>query len=80
MKKNSIKLKIGTDIVLDKGERLLTFKNKINGMVYYSTTKYEPVQLNSGSGFFMPVFEKPATPTQRRISYISVDALERLYV
>ena len=80
MKKNSIKLKIGTDIVLDRGERLLTFKNKINGLIYYSTTAYKPIQMNSGGGLFLPVFEKPSSPTQRRISYISMDAIERLYV
>ena len=79
-KTNSIKLKIGEDIILDKGERILTFKNKINGLIYYSTTKYKPVALGGGKGLFMPVFEKPASPNQRRISYISMDAIERLYV
>ena len=40
---SKMKLTIGKDIILDKNERLSTYRNKINGIIYYTTSKYNPV-------------------------------------
>lgn len=74
-----IKLKPGKDIILEKGERILTYRNKVNGTIYYSTTKYDPILLDDGQ-VFQPIFERPTIPSQRRIKYIKLDSLERLYL
>jgi hypothetical protein len=72
----TLKLEIGKDIFLAKGEKLLTFKNKITGEIVYSTTKYVN-QIIQGKEF-IPVFKRPSTPKERRVNLISLEALERL--
>jgi hypothetical protein len=77
--KNSTgRLEIGKDIHLEKGERLLTFKNKFNGELMYSTSKYQIV--NREGRDFIPVFKKPFTPKDRRVNLIAMDAIERIKV
>jgi phosphoenolpyruvate carboxylase len=62
-------------IPLAKGEKLLTFKNKINGIVYYSTTQYKPVVRDGQE--FLPVFQRPAPVNARQILLIAKSALEK---
>ena len=70
------RLEIGKDIILEKGEKLLTFKNKFNGELVYSTTKYENVTLDGKE--FVPVFRRPISPKDRRFNYIAADAIEKV--
>lgn len=70
------RLEIGKDIQLAKGERLLTFKNKITGEFVYSTTRYKTQNISGKD--FIPVFSKPRTPSERRVNLIAFDALERI--
>lgn len=72
------RLEIGKDIFLEKGERLLTFKNKFNGEIVYSTNLYENVYRDGKT--FIPVFRKPFNPKERRINLIAADAVERVKV
>ena len=67
---------IGTDILLDKGERLFTYKTKISGEIYYSTSKYKNNFIDGTE--FLTVFTKPRTPKERRTMMIRADALERI--
>ena len=71
------RLKIGVDIVLDKGERLITYRNKINGSIVYSTSKSEKTERDGK--VFVTVFEKPVLPNLRRNFLMSLDALERIH-
>ena len=75
--KVTTRLEIGKDIHLDKGERLFTFKNKINGEILYSTSRYEKVSRDGKD--FIPVFKKPFTPKDRRVNLIAADAIERVF-
>jgi len=68
----------GKDIYLDKGERILTYKNKVTGEIIYSTSKYT-IQNIQGKDF-IPVFKKPFNPKERRVNLIAVDAIERMKV
>ena len=70
------KLMIGKDILLDKNEKLITFRNKINGDIFYSTSKYSPV-IRDGQEF-LPVFQKSAPPKERRINFMALSALEKV--
>ena len=72
------RLEIGKDILLEKGERLFTFKNKFNGEILYSTNKYQ-IQIRDGKEF-TPVFKKPNNPRDRRVNLIASDALEKVIV
>jgi hypothetical protein len=78
--KNSTKVKLvdGEDIHLEHGERLSTFKNKVTGEVFYSSSKYETKNIQGKD--FIPVFKKPHNPKERRINLIAVDALDRIRV
>ena len=48
------RLEIGKDILLEKGEKLFTFRNKVNGEILYSSSKYEVV--NRDGKNFIPIF------------------------
>lgn len=61
---------------LRKGEVLLKFKNKINGILYYSTNKYKPVYHEGQE--MLPVFQRPALPKDRHILLVAKAALERV--
>ena len=74
----TVKLEIGKDIILAKGEKLLTYKNKITGEIVYSTSKYTHVWAD-GKEFIM-VFRKPAVPNGRRVNLMAADSLERVRV
>lgn len=65
-----------TNIPLERGEKLLTFKNKINGIVYYSTNKYKPV-FHEGQEM-MPVFQRAVAPHARHMLLVAKTALERV--
>ena len=73
-----MKLTIGKDIILAKNEKLYTYRNKINGTIYYSTNRYRST-IREGVEF-LPVFEKPRHPTERRVNFIAISALERMRV
>lgn len=64
-------------IPLRKGEVLLTFKNKINGIIYYSTNRYKPT-FHEGQEM-LPVFQRAAPPNARHLLLVSKAALERVY-
>jgi hypothetical protein len=64
-------------IPLRKGEVLLTFKNKINGIIYYSTNRYKPV-FHEGQEM-LPVFQRAAPPNARHLLLVSKAALERVF-
>ena len=68
---------MNSKIPLRKGEKLLTFKNKINGIVYYSTNRYKPV-IHEGQEM-LPVFQRAAPPNARHLLLVSKAALERVY-
>lgn len=72
------RLQDGKGIVLEKGERLATYKNIITGDILYSTNKYEKTEIQGKE--FLPVFKKPTNPRQRRVNLISLDSLERIKV
>ena len=72
------KLEIGKEIYLERGEKLLIFKNKFNGEIVYSTTKYELV--NREGRDFLPVFKKPNSPKERRVNLIAMDAVDRVRI
>lgn len=72
------KLEIGKDILLEKGERLLTFKNKFTGEIVYSTNRYE-IMTRDGRDF-IPVFKKPINPRDRRVNYMAMDSIERIRI
>jgi hypothetical protein len=63
-------------IPLLRGEKLLKFKNKINGILYYSTNNYS-IQFRDGQEF-LPVFQRPAPPRERQMLLIQKAALERV--
>ncbi len=73
-----MKLKIGKDIILDRNEKLFTYRNKINGTIYYSTSRYEPIYRDGQE--FIAVFEKPSSPLHRRVNLMASSALERVKV
>jgi hypothetical protein len=75
---SKMKLTIGKDIILDKNERLSTYRNKINGIIYYTTSKYNPV-FHDGEEF-LAVFQKPTNPYERRVNYIARAALEKVQI
>jgi hypothetical protein len=64
-----------TTIPLAKGEKLLTFKNKINGITYYSTNRYRSV-FHEGQEM-IPVFQRAAPPNARHLLLVVKSALER---
>lgn len=72
------KLEIGKDIILERGEKLLTYKNKITGEIVYSTSKYSTQNIQGKD--FLPVFKKPKSPKERRVNLIALDAIERVRV
>lgn len=72
------KLTIGKDIILEKNERLSTYRNKINGIIYYTTSKYPSVYHDGEE--FLAVFQKPTNPYQRRVNYIARSALEKVQI
>lgn len=65
------------NIPLRKGEVLLTFKNKINGIIYFSTNRYKPV-FHEGQEM-LPVFQRAAPPNARHLLLVSKAALERVF-
>ena len=65
------------NIPLRKGEVLLTFKNKINGIVYFSTNRYKPI-FHEGQEM-LPVFQRAAPPNARHLLLVSKAALERVF-
>lgn len=65
------------NIPLAKGEVLLTFKNKINGIIYYSTNRYKPM-IHEGQEM-LPVFQRAAPPHARHLLLVSKAALERVF-
>jgi hypothetical protein len=77
-KKKTEKLEIGIDIALLKGEKLFTFKTKMGGEVYYSTSRYESVFIEGTE--FLTVFPKPRNKNDRRTMLMRADALERVRV
>ena len=64
-----------TTIPLAKGEKLLTFINKINGITYYSTNRYKPI-FHEGQEM-LPVFQRAAPPNARHLLLVVKSALER---
>jgi hypothetical protein len=68
----------GKDIILEKGEKILTFKNKVTGEIVYSTTKYKTQNIQGKD--FIPVFKKPFNPKDRRVNLIAMDAIDRVKV
>jgi len=68
---------VNSNIPLRKGEKLLTFKNKINGIIYYSTNRYKPM-IHEGQEM-LPVFQRAAPPNARHLLLVSKAALERVY-
>ena len=73
---DTVRLAVGKDILLEQGERLFTFKNKFNGDILYSTSKYEVENINGKE--FIPVFRKPLNPRDRRVNLIAMDAIEKV--
>jgi hypothetical protein len=71
-----VRLAVGKDILLEQGERLFTFKNKFNGDILYSTSKYQVENINGKE--FIPVFKKPLNPKDRRVNLIAMDAIEKV--
>ena len=55
---------------------LFTFKNKFNGDILYSTSKYQVENINGKE--FIPVFKKPLNPRDRRVNLIAMDAIEKV--
>jgi hypothetical protein len=68
---------VNPSIPLRKGEVLLTFKNKINGIIYFSTNRYKPV-FHEGQEM-LPVFQRAAPPNARHLLLVSKAALERVF-
>jgi len=68
---------VNPNIPLAKGEVLLTFKNKINGIIYYSTNRYKP-RFHEGQEM-LPVFQRAAPPNARHLLLVSKAALERVF-
>jgi len=73
---DTVRLAVGKDILLEQGERLFTFKNKFNGDILYSTSKYQVENINGKE--FIPVFKKPLNPKDRRVNLIAMDAIEKV--
>lgn len=73
---DTVRLTVGKDILLEQGERLFTFRNKFNGDILYSTSKYKVENINGKE--FVPVFKKPLNPKDRRINLIAMDAIEKV--
>jgi hypothetical protein len=73
---DTVRLAVGKDILLEQGERLFTFKNKFNGDILYSTSKYQVENINGKE--FIPVFKKPLNPRDRRVNLIAMDAIEKV--
>jgi hypothetical protein len=73
-----VELVDGKDIILDRGEKIITFKNKVTGEIIYSTSKYK-IQNIQGKDF-LPVFKKPYNPKDRRVNLIAMDAIDRVKV
>jgi len=71
-----VRLAVGKDILLEQGERLFTFKNKFNGDILYSTSKYQVENINGKE--FIPVFKKPLNAKDRRVNLIAMDAIEKV--
>ena len=69
-------MKSSNGFPLAKGEVLLKFRNKINGIEYYSTNRYKPVYHEGQE--MLPVFQRPAPPRQRQVLLIAKAALERI--
>jgi hypothetical protein len=75
------RLEVGKDIILQKGERLVTYKNKITGEYVYSTSLYTSVYREGKE--FIPVFKvtiKPLEIKNRRVNLIAADAIERVKI
>lgn len=72
------KLTIGKDISLVKGEKLQTYRNRINGEIVYSTNKYTSKTIDGVE--FLMVFPKPKTPSARKVNLMKKDQLERISV
>lgn len=70
------KLTIGKDISLAKGEKLQTYRNRINGEIIYSTNKCGSKVIDGVE--FLEVFPKPKTPSERRVNLMKKDQLERV--
>ena len=73
---DTVRLAVGKDILLEQGERLFTFRNKFNGDILYSTSKYQVENINGKE--FIPVFKKPLNPRDRRVNLIAMDAIEKV--
>jgi len=73
---DTVRLAVGKDILLEQGERLFTFKNKFNGDILYSTSKYQVENINGKE--FIPVFKKPLNAKDRRVNLIAMDAIEKV--
>ena len=73
-----MKLTVGKDITLLDGEKLLTYRNRINGEILYTTNKYNPKVIDGVE--FMMVFTKPTSPKNRRECWMRKDTLERVSV
>lgn len=72
------KLMIGKDISLAKGEKLQTYRNRINGEILYSTNRCG-IKVIDGVEF-LEVFPKPKIPSERRVNLMKKDQLERVTV
>jgi len=73
-----MKLTIGKDIALAKGEKLQTYRNRINGEVLYSTNMLGSKTIDGVE--FLMVFPKPKSPRDRRVNLMKKDQLERVSV
>lgn len=73
-----MKLENGKDIILGKGEKIQTYKNKFNGEVFYSSNLYETAIIDGNE--FLKVFPKPISPSIRRINLMRKDLLERIFL
>ncbi len=74
--KTPAKLITGKDIILERDERLITYKSKINSTIFYSTNKYKSKIVDGKE--FIAVFEKPLNPNDRKVKYIAESSLERV--
>jgi hypothetical protein len=71
-----LRLKVGKDIALAKGERLETYRNKINGEIYYTTNIHGSKFIDGEE--FVYVFLRPSYPSQRRTFLMRKANLERV--
>ena len=63
----------GNLVPLERGEKLLVYKNRITGEIVYSTSRYKAKNIQGKD--FIPVFKKSNSVNDRRVNLMALDSI-----